>query len=271
LLEQWSGLSGGRLDKLRKAAGAVVKKKFRSKSQKRKYGNMNKGFTENELKIFLSSVKNQKAWLAFLLQSHLGLRVSEVAHMRLEDIDFNTNKVRINTLKANTVDFLFMPERVRKALLGWIRKHEKRIQEKGWIFFSDNPKYIREHISADWLRNEFRETAFLCNLDEWYDHADDENNKRQKGIRKLHRLSTHSLRHYFVTKVYNHCKNPILTQKLARHQDLKSTQTYINLNLEKLGKVIEDIFESEEVKEKEELMEFMEAYVKFKEQNVRRK
>jgi integrase len=173
-------------------------------------------------------------------------------------------------LKAKTGDFLYIPKKVRILLLTWVQKFQKEIAEnQGYVLFSSNPTYPRFNISADWLRNEFRRTALLCNLNEWYDYAEDVKNPIQckNGARKLHRLTTHSLRHYFITKCYNHCKNPILTQKLARHTDFKSTQTYININYEKLGKVIEEVFEPETDKEKHELVEFMEMYAKFKSRN----
>jgi len=213
-----------------------------------KYGNINKGFTEKELKRFLSSTKSSKSYLAFYLMSHLGLRVSEVVSLRLSDIDFINNKVRISTLKAKTGDFLYMEVGVRKLLKAWVRKYPKEIEKaSGHILFSSNKQRISHPISANWLRNEFRETCLISNLNEFYDYAEDDNNPRQKGVRKLHRLTTHSLRHYFITKVYNHCKNPLLTQKLARHRSFKSTEVYININYEKLGKVIEEIMENENI------------------------
>src|SRR3989338_730148 len=264
-----SSLTKHKLERLSKTLHKIYKEKYRAKDKKRKYGNINKGFTEEELQRFLSSVKDRKSYLAFLLQSHLGLRVTEVVNMKLDDIDFRSNKVRISTLKAKTGDFMFMPSRVRKFLLTWVQKHQNKIEEKGgFVLFSDNPWQKRDHISQHWLRNEFRECCLLTNLDEWYDYADDQKNPRQKGPRKLHRLTTHSLRHYFITKVYNHCKNPILTQKLARHTDLQSTQTYININLEKLGTIVDEVFEPENMQEKDNLMEFMQMYARYKQMKV---
>ena len=117
--EKLEGLSQTKLRKLRKLSSSILKKKTKRLGHK-KYGNMNKGFTDDELKRFLNAVKNPKAHLAFFLQSHLGLRVSEVVSIRSEDIDWINNKIRISTLKANTGDFLFMPQPVRKLLLAWV-------------------------------------------------------------------------------------------------------------------------------------------------------
>jgi integrase len=253
-----------KLEKLRKLVSSLIKTK-KKRSKHTKYGNINKGFTEEELKRFLSSCKPNKAYLAFFLMSHLGLRVREVTNVKFEDIDWVNNKLRISTLKAKTGDFLFMPIEVRKLLLNWVRRYTNEIKAQGgYILFSSNPVQKRQNISPNWLRREFRDTCMLCNLDEWYEYAEDEKNPQLLKNRKLHRLTTHSLRHYFITKCYNHCKNPILTQKLARHTDYRSTQVYINVDYEKMGRIIEDVFEPETNKEKEELVEFMEFYRKWK-------
>jgi len=258
-------LSKHKLAKLCTFVNSVYRIKYRPKSRKTKYGNINKGFTEEELDRFLSSVKHPKAYLAFLLQSHLGLRVSEAVSIKIDDINFSNNKIRISTLKAKTGDILRMPVRVQKFLKVWVQKHIKSIEKhQGYILFSSNPKQKRLNISPHWLRKIFRETCIVANLNEFYDYADDTRNRFIQKGRKLHRLTTHSLRHYYITKCYNHCKNPVLTQKLARHTDLQSTQTYININLEKMDKVIDEVFAPQNNKDKEEITEFMQMYMKFK-------
>ncbi|PIO05431.1 hypothetical protein COT47_04895, partial [Candidatus Woesearchaeota archaeon CG08_land_8_20_14_0_20_43_7] len=254
-LEQLNSLTKWKLDSLSKAVRTVIRRKYKDKKWQSKYGNMNKGFTESELKCFLSACKHPKAHLAFSLMAHLGLRVSEACAIRTFDIDWVKNKVRISTLKANTGDFQHLTPRVRTLLADWVRIHAKRIEESdGYVLYSDNPTSKRLNISPNWLRNEFRMVCHICNLNEWYDHADDTRNPRIDGKRRLHRLTTHSLRHYFVTKCYNHTKNPMVTQKLARHRNFRSTQTYINVDLEKLGQVVQDVFAPESEKQKDDMI-----------------
>jgi integrase len=72
--------------------------------------------------------------------------------------------------------------------------------------------------------------------------------------RRLFRLTTHSLRHYYIDKVYKSCKDPLKTQKLARHQDFKSTQVYIHLKQEDIDKTLKDVFENENISIKEDEM-----------------
>jgi len=60
--------------------------------------------------------------------------------------------------------------------------------------------------------------------------------------RKLHRLSTHSLRHSYITNVYKTSKDPIRTKRLARHKSFSSTEFYIGMCEEDDRAVLEDCF-----------------------------
>ena len=175
--------------------------------------------------------------------ANLGLRVGEVVRIKSSDINWGKNKIRIETEKANTIDFMHLHDKVRIPLRCWVRKYPKEIEEnEGFIFFSDLKN--RKHISKHWLPRIFRETCAIAKLDDIYGIADDINNptRKDRPERKLYRLTTHSLRHYFITKVYGSCKDPLKTQKLARHCEFKSTQTYIHLNQDDLDNTITNVF-----------------------------
>ncbi|MFH1751999.1 MAG: site-specific integrase [archaeon] len=244
-------LSEGKIKTARKSLNAVYKKRFKNPSTV-KYGNMNKGFTDNELQRFFNCFylpKEEKQFLAFLMQAYLGLRGGEVVRVRREDINFEEKQIRITTSKAGTHDILYLHDRVRIPLFNWCEKHKESIEKKkGFVFFSSNPTLYREHICSAHLRNKFREIARRANLDGWYCEADDPPTMYRKGKRKLHRLSSHSLRHYYITQVYRKTLNPIVTKKLARHQDLSSTQIYINTAKEELEDGLKKTFEEEEVR-----------------------
>jgi integrase len=103
-------------------------------------------------------------------------------------------------------------------------------------------------MNPNWLRRKFRDTCELAGLNEWYAQAEDDPNPISHcyhNRRKLYRLSTHSLRHYFITKVYKSSNNMKHTQKLARHIDIKSTQTYIYTSAEELEDTMKEVFEGQ--------------------------
>ena len=256
-------------DKLKKLYTAVsnTRKKKYQRNRNTKYGNLNKGFTEEELTKFFKFCSNPKAYTCFFLMAHLGLRVGEVVGIRLSDINFKKGSIRIETEKINTIDYMNLHEKVRILLRSWVRKYPENItQNDGYLFFSEMPN--RKHISKHWLPRFFREVCKLAGLDDVYGIADDFNNPTREGKpeRKLYRLTTHSLRHYFITKVYLSCKDPLKTQKLARHSEFKSTQTYIHLNQDELDTTIQKVFgDNISPKGKGDVKEFMTFFKMWKE------
>ncbi len=262
-------LSKHQLENLIKKLSKIKKKKY-LRNKDTKYGNLNKGFTEGELRHFFNCCKNPKAHLAFQLMANLGLRVGEVVKIKIDDINFFKNKIKIDTEKANTVDFMHLHIQVRKLLHDWVQKFsDDIIKHNGYILFSDNQQhtnYNLPHISPDWLRKEFREICFLAGLNENYGESEETyENHRQ---RKLYRLTTHNLRHFFITKVYKKSKNPLFTQRLGRHKDFRSMQTYININQEDVDDVIKKTFEDEgiiiETNEMEEFLAFFKMWKSMK-------
>lgn len=252
-------LSKHELENLIKKLSKIKKKKY-LRNKDTKYGNLNKGFTEGELKHFFNCCKNPKAHLAFQLMANLGLRVGEVVKIKIDDINFFKNKIKIDTEKANTVDFMHLHIQVRKLLHDWVQKFsDDIIKHSGYILFSDNQQhtnYHQPHISPNWLRKEFREICFLAGLNESYGVSEETYQGHRE--RKLYRLTTHSLRHFFITKVYKKSKNPLFTQRLGRHRDFKSTQTYININQDEIDDTIKKAFEEEGINIKEdEISEFI--------------
>jgi len=85
-------LSQDRLKKLVTLVSETRKSKYK-RNRKKKYGTLNKGFTDEELTKFFSFCNNPKAYLAFFLMANLGLRVGEVVEIKLADLDFNKNKI----------------------------------------------------------------------------------------------------------------------------------------------------------------------------------
>ena len=203
-----------------------------------KYGNMNKGFTEDEVVKFFNmfSDREKKEFLAFKMQSLLGLRIGEVVKVNISNINFDKRCILIHSEKTAKADELYLHDEIYKLLQEFVINYKTQIAEhEGYLLYSDNPTMKRLHLAPGYLRKKFREVCNRCNFVDFYDLAEDYNNplsNQFKKGRKLYRLTTHSLRHYFVTRVYNSTKDPVTTSKLARHVDLATTQTYIHSSRE---------------------------------------
>lgn len=56
------------------------------------------------------------------------------------------------------------------------------------------------------------------------------------------RLTPHSLRHYFITKIWRQTGDLLLAQKLARHQNIATTQRYAHVDNPTLDQAYGDVF-----------------------------
>lgn len=187
---------------------------------------MNKAFTDEELERFFRFLDNLKFKLLFSYQAILGLRIGEAVNIHIKDLNLKTKELRIDTEKGKRTDYMPIPEVLFNETLDFITQNEPDILKcKGYLFLAE---YYPErndcpYLATDYARNVFRETLGKVKLDESYALANG------KSLRILHRLTTHSLRHYAIT---NFCKknngNVMLSSKFARHINLQTTMTYIH-------------------------------------------
>lgn len=161
-----------------------------------KYGSLNKGFEEEELVRFMNALDDPKAELLFTFQAVLGLRISEVVKINIKDINLKTKDLRIHNEKADRIDYLPIPPQLFNKTLDFINQNEDDISShKGFLFWADLYPDHNDcpHISKNFVRNIFRQAIKKAKLDETYGVSEGNTPKL------LHRLTTHSLRHYAIT------------------------------------------------------------------------
>lgn len=229
------------IETLIKRLSKEKKTRYRRNHSKTKYGNINRGFTDHELALFFRHCTNQKAMLAFQLMVNLGLRIGEVVRIKLENIDFRARHLYVETEKAGTFDCLYLHPVALKLLVTWIKLHRVTIQlSQGYLLFASQPTSTGPHISPNWLRKEFRIIAAKAGLNASYGTSEERSeNKRE---RRLFRLTTHSFRHHFITKVFKVTQSIYISKKLARHTNIASTQVYIYTAQQDLDSYMMQVF-----------------------------
>ncbi|MFH1221879.1 MAG: site-specific integrase [Candidatus Micrarchaeota archaeon] len=195
-----------------------------------KYGSMNKGFTEEELVKFFNALEDPKAILLFSYQAVLGLRIGEVVRIHIKDLNLRTKELRIDTEKGKTTDYLPIPQQLFEQTMKYINDYEDEIvKRKGYVFWADFYPERNDcpYISTDYARILFMKAIVKAKLDETYAIAD------ARTPRLLHRLTTHSLRHYAITRhSQKNNGNIVLTSKFARHHNLETTMIYVHTGKE---------------------------------------
>ena len=237
-------LSKARIEELT----TVVRKHYMGRFKKHrnpKYGTLNKGFTEQQLIVFLRAIEEPKFKLLFEFQANLGLRIGEAVKVNMHDIDFETRELKIHTEKAKTLDALIIPINLFQELIGYVRNHKNEIElAKGYLFYKDASKdhYHRAepYLAPEYVRTRFTEYVRIAGLDEVYDIS--EESSATKRPRELHRLTTHSLRHYAITRFAKNTNgNLILTSRFARHSDPETTMVYISRDKKQLYEAIDSV------------------------------
>lgn len=115
-------LSKWRVEELQKLVSQHYTTKWKHRKF-RKYGSLNKGFTQGELERFLEVVKEPRFKLLFEYQAYLAPRVGEVCQLSIKDFDFSQRKLRVRTEKAHTLDTLLVPKSLFEQTLAYIKEH----------------------------------------------------------------------------------------------------------------------------------------------------
>lgn len=233
-----------RIEELRKVIDTHYEKRFRGKRRLPKYGSLNKGFTDNQLEAFFRAIHNEKHRLLFSYQAKLGLRLGEVVKLNTKDINKQTRELTVFTEKAKTLDTLIIPLKLFEETQTYISSFSLDIKlAKGYIFFRDPSKSKRAeaYLEPNYVRKVFRQYVEAARLDEDAYALSDEDNGRTQ--RQLHRLTTHSLRHYAITRFAKQVNgNLVLASRFARHSEPSITMTYIAKDKEQLYAEIDRAF-----------------------------
>ncbi len=223
----------------------IKKRRYRSNAPP-KYGSLNKGFSEQEVQAFFKVIDNNKFRLLFGYQAELGLRIGEAVKVNVKDIKFETRELIVKTEKAHVIDTMLIPVPLFRQTLEFINRNEKAImQAGGFVFFAEKGHSLRgePYLEKNYVRKVFREYVQAAKLDEVYDQSEESYGRTP---RRLHRLTTHSLRHYAITSFARQSNgNVVLSSRFARHSDSSTTMTYINTRKDELYKAVDETFSLE--------------------------
>lgn len=132
-----------------------------------------------------------------------GLRVSEVANLKVENINFKNHSLQVENGKGNKEIYTILPDIVIKVLRVYCRKHGIK---SGYLFPGSNNKDVM---------NEKTIINYFSVIKGDYDL----NNN----------ITFHSLRHSFATYYLANRGSLLALQSMLRHIELDTTVIYIHL------------------------------------------
>ena len=237
-------VSWHQLQQLQSVLHKTQTKRFAGKRKTPKYGSLSKAFSDIQLQRFLHVIDSDRFRLLFRYQAQLGLRIGEAVRVNINSIDLETRELTLKTEKAQVMDSLLIPMPLFKDTIAFISKHKTEIEAvQGYLFYADKLRTKRSvpFLEQNYVRNRFRYYVERAGLLEVYDQSDE--SRPNRAVRNLHRLTTHSLRHYAITHFAEQTNgNVFLTSKFARHSKPGTTMTYISTDRKALYQNIEGAF-----------------------------
>lgn len=232
LQNQLTALTNRELRRVR----SVIATEFRRRYPKKlppKYGLLNKGCTDEELDKILACTTSITARTIFLLQATLGLRVGEAVRIKREHLDLARCSLWVDSEKGSHPSMMLLHKRIHWALRQYLNSG---MAGEEYLFPAREKTNRRPHVSPYWVAREFRKSRDQSGLS--FSYSITKPCGRMKRRNPQYRLSTHSLRHYFITKVHDATGDIVITQRLARHRDIKSTTVYTHKSQRQINQAL---------------------------------
>lgn len=168
--------------------------------------------SREEVLTLLNSTTNLKHKTILLLIYGSGLRVSEVAKLRIKDICSKTMRIRVENAKHNTNRYTILSQTALEVLRQYFKSYfTKNYKPNDWLFPGQKPG---KHISVKTIKN----TLIMLRDNLQFDSD----------------ISAHTLRHCFSTHSLEDGIDPVFIQQMLGHKSLKTTLTYLHMTSKSL-------------------------------------
>lgn len=167
--------------------------------------------SEGEVEQLLLAAVNLKDQAILMTLYSAGLRVGELVHLRPDDIDSQTMKIRVREGKGGKDRYTILS----KTLLETLRRYFRRYQPEQWLFHGSEPQIPMPTRS---VQNMVAATGLRAGL--------------------VKRVTPHLLRHSFATHLLERGTNLRHIQELLGHASLKTTMIYTHVSPQALSQVL---------------------------------
>ena len=193
-----------------KASGNSLKLEFKSIIRPKSEKKLPKVMSMEEVKKVIDVTHNEKHKTMIMLGYSCGLRVGEVAGMRVKDIDSSRMVIHISQGKGRKDRITNLSDKMLEQL----RVYYQKYQPRNWLFESTDPS---DHIHTRTIQKTFNTSV----------------NKAK--IKK--KLTFHSLRHSYATHMLESGVDLRYIQDLLGHKSSKTTEVYTHVSVKALSKI----------------------------------
>lgn len=194
------------------------------KGFQRKETGYNKWTTHREFELILAEVEKEMykdLWKTILyIGMYMGLRRGEIVRLRWTDIEGDYDQIRVRLLKKGheVIHVRIIPDKVKQQLK--IYEFSFRRFQRNKIYLFQPPQQSgskRAHINPDSVTTKFKKWRCAAGLNDIYFQRADKT--------KLARLTFHTLRHWFATKIID--KGGVhVAKEIIGHTKIETTMKY---------------------------------------------
>jgi site-specific recombinase XerD len=173
--------------------------------------------SRDEVARLIAAARNLKHQTALSVAYGTGLRASEVAALKVSDIDSERMTLRVEQGKGRKDRYAMLSPVLLERLRAWWRtaRTEGRMLDGGWLFPGLNPI---DPLSTRQLNRAIHAAALAAQIDK--------------------RVSMHTLRHSFATHLLEQKVDIRVIQVLLGHKKLETTSIYTHVATDLLRTVI---------------------------------
>ena len=165
-----------------------------------------------------NKVGGKRLYAAFLLAARLALRISDIIRLKLRDIDWDRNVIRIVQFKTGKVVELPLNAEVGNAIIDYLRS-ERPVCKDEHVFITLKPPF--QHVSRDTINIGFRKA---------FSDAGINAGRRHHGI--------HAMRHSLASELLR-SQTPLPTiSGILGHTSQTSTMNYLRVDIEAMKRCL---------------------------------
>lgn len=171
--------------------------------------------SRSEVKAILEASKNLEHRTMIMTAYATGLRVSELTHLQVRDIDSDSMQIRVRDGKGGKDRCVLLSPCLLKAL----RIYWKQYRPKTWLFPGRDPD---RPICQSTIRNALAKAAMTAHVTK--------------------HVTVHTLRHTFAVHLLEQGTHLRYIQELLGHADIRTTMIYLKIlpwNIEKVRSPLE--------------------------------
>jgi integrase/recombinase XerD len=196
--------------------------------------------THNEIEKLLKSIKHPLINLVVRTLYMTGLRVSECLNLTLNTVDLNKKVIHVISGKGNKDRIIPISDKLYLYLKKYIEKDRPNVNSN--IFFATKNT---GKLSSQYINKTLAEVT------------------KKLGWSK--KVTCHTLRHSFATRLVEKDINLVQIQKLLGHSNLKVTSIYTHSSINKLKSAVNSIYKNNYMKNIKKLKENTEYKIDFNE------